>query len=344
MHIIEIIDTQPLSIISQLHQFLKGQIEDKGQEQILSFDNAIGKGVIRTMNFDWGVSLLDYNVNFSEDVKIIIKNTERAPIEFMFLSEGTLKFANTLTNKYVRLERFQNVIISNKINLANTYVFPERTHVKLNVILVQSKSFLKKSNSKSEHLHSSLRSVFEGDESTLPFQHLGGFNLKIADKINQLHKFDGNDMVRSLSIEGQLNLILAMQILEHENHENNINLNYSLSVNEIKKIHKLSNYILDNISSYSLTIRDLVEESGLSPKKLQQGFRMMYSKSINEYIRHLKMETARDLLRNSDQSISEIVYQIGYRSRSYFSKLFFEHYKILPTDYRDLIKNKNVKN
>ncbi|UWX54441.1 helix-turn-helix transcriptional regulator [Maribacter litopenaei] len=82
----------------------------------------------------------------------------------------------------------------------------------------------------------------------------------------------------------------------------------------------------------------LSRKSGLSPKKLQLGFKLLYSKTVNEYVRQLKLEVSRDYLKNTDLTISEIVYLIGIKSRSYFSKIFSEAYGILPTEYRRHLK------
>ena len=126
---------------------------------------------------------------------------------------------------------------------------------------------------------------------------------------------------------------MAMQMLEQDNFEKGNKLPDTLPKDDIKKIHELASHIVDNISE-TLTVASLSERSGLIPKKLQLGFRVLYSKSVNEYIRQMKLEISRDLILNTNDTISEIVYNIGFKSRSYFSKIFYEKYGILPTEYR----------
>ncbi len=182
-----------------------------------------------------------------------------------------------------------------------------------------------------------MHKAFAGGSNENPFRHYGNFNLKIADQIRSLNENSDSGIVRSLTMEGQLNLILAMQILEHHNYERGEILPESISKDDIRKINQLTNYIIDNISE-SLHVNTLALHVGMNVKKLQTGFRVLFSKSVNEYVRELKLEIARDLIRNSDYSISEIVYQIGLKSRSYFSKIFSEKYGILPTEYRKMNK------
>ncbi|MFC0521267.1 helix-turn-helix domain-containing protein [Mesonia maritima] len=72
---------------------------------------------------------------------------------------------------------------------------------------------------------------------------------------------------------------------------------------------------------------------GLSKQKLQQGFQLKHQHTINEYIKSKRLELALKLLDEGEKNISEIVYEIGLSSRSYFSKIFKEKYKIAPSTY-----------
>lgn len=337
MTIIEIENIKNISVIEQLNKNLNGTVTNTYGEEVLEFKNSLGYGSIRNISFDWGISLLDYNVYFNDDVKIVYKITEETPIEFLFVSKGNLKYSNANDTNYVELERFQNVIISNEIDSKNTYIFPSKVNVQLNVIQVFTDEYRKKKNNNISSLQDTLLSIFRGQSDKLPFKHLGGYNLKIAGVIDELNSTEGSGIIKSLSIEGQLNLILAMQIAEHKKFISKDILPDSLSRNDMKKIHAASNYIIDNVSK-DVSIKTLSQMFGLTPKKLQSGFKLLFSKSVNEYIRQIKLEIGRDLIKNTELSISEIVYSIGYRSRSYFSKIFYEKYDILPTDYRESLK------
>ena len=54
-----------------------------------------------------------------------------------------------------------------------------------------------------------------------------------------------------------------------------------------------------------------------------------------EYIRYTRLEAARDLIRTTDLNISQIVYTIGFSSRSYFSKIFKNKYGITPSEFKE---------
>lgn len=331
----------PEGIFSQLQDCLNGDLVEKWGERTIRFKNELGKGAIRTISFDWGVSLVDCDINLSEDVKMIFDTTEVSPMEFIFISEGSFKYSENNSGSYTELEQFQNIIISPKRHSRKTFLFPKGKTLKINFIRVIRKEYLKKKNNNVSYLNELLLSLFNDRSGEMDYQHGGSFSLKIADEIKLLREVHDSGMLRTLSLEGRLYLILALQLLEHHNFEEKIDLPESLSKQDIRKIHKLADYILENISE-SISISILSAESGLSPKKLQLGFKVLYSKTINEYVRQLKLEISRDYLKNTDLSVSEIVYAVGIKSRSYFSKIFFEAYNILPTDYRKQLK-KNPK-
>lgn len=331
------------TLLNQLNQILQGSIDDKWGQRELSFDNEKGRGRIRSITFDWGVSLIDFDVHFNDDVKITYRTDEAPPIEFIFISQGKLSYLQSDSPENLVLERYQNIIISPQKNSKKTYIFPKEVNVKVNFIQILKKQYAKKKHSNLQYLNEVLLPVFKEESMNLSYKHLGSYNLKIADQVRAMYADQNEGTSHALGLEGRLNVILAMQLMEHHKFENQDTLPESLSPMDIKKIHKLSEFIVDNISE-PITIGLLSKESGLSAKKLQLGFRMLYSKSVNEYVKKMKLEISRDYLKNTDLTISEVVYRIGIRSRSYFSKIFSEHYGILPTEYRMKLKRSKIKN
>jgi len=339
MQVIDIYDIKGTAVLEQLNTKIQGTVSEEWGEYVLEFNNDKGQGIIRSITFDWGVTLIDYDVNFNDDTKIIFHLDNSSPVEFIFVSEGELTYVNG-SEEESQLQRYQNIIITAQKGSQESYIFPKKVAIKVNFIYVVRKDYLEKKNNNIPTLNDSLKDTFGDTSASASFSHHGNFSLKIADQIKLLQESHEHGMIRTLSIEGQLNLIMAMQMLEHNNHEKGVAIPESLSRQDIKKIHDLSAYIVDNIEE-SLTVEVLSQRSGLSHRKLQLGFRVLYTKSVNEHVRQMKLEIARDLLMTSDKNVSEIVYAVGFKSRSYFSKVFSEYYGILPSDYRNKLKENN---
>ena len=141
-------------------------------------------------------------------------------------------------------------------------------------------------------------------------------------------------MIRMMMIEGLVYEILSLHILQHDKSVKRKSPETSLLRSELKIVRGLAKRIAKDVSQdYSL--EQLALESGLSQAKLQEGFKLMYTKTVTEYIRHSRLEVARDLMRTTELNISQIVYTIGFSSRSYFSKIFKRKYGISPSEFQD---------
>lgn len=62
--------------------------------------------------------------------------------------------------------------------------------------------------------------------------------------------------------------------------------------------------------------------------------------NFKEYIRNVRMDRARDLLKNSDKSVKQIAEEVGFGSMSYFIRVFKSVEGMTPAEYRDTLPSK----
>lgn len=327
----------PKGIFYQLQTCLNGELNEVCGERIICFDSALGKGTIKTIDFDWGVSLMNCDVSFTEPIKVVFDTPDVSSVEFIFISNGNLQYSKNEAGSFLDLEQFQNIIIAPKRKSQKTLLFPQGINLRINLIQIVCKEYLKKKNNNIYYLNDMLIPLFLDTPRDKDYLHEGSYSLQIADEIKYLTNLNEGGMFRTLLLEGKVYYILALQLLEYQNCQVKVNLPQSITKTEISKIQKLTDYIQEHISE-NISMNVLSSESGLSPNKLQLGFKVLFSTTVNEYIRQIKLAIARDYLKNTDLSVSEIVYSIGITSRSYFSKIFFEAFTMLPTEYRKLLK------
>ncbi len=77
-------------------------------------------------------------------------------------------------------------------------------------------------------------------------------------------------------------------------------------------------------------VLDLARRVGLNHNHLTQGFKEMFGLSPFEYLRVIRLETARELIASRECSVSEAAYNVGYASLSHFTKTFRKEYGINP--------------
>lgn len=75
------------------------------------------------------------------------------------------------------------------------------------------------------------------------------------------------------------------------------------------------------------------EKMGMSRTQLHRKLKAIAGVSTSEFIRSQRLKLSVDLLRKSDSTISEIAYQVGFNTPSYFIKCFREVYNCTPNEY-----------
>lgn len=84
----------------------------------------------------------------------------------------------------------------------------------------------------------------------------------------------------------------------------------------------------------NLTIEQLASLAGQSLSTFKREFKKHFEETPANFIRNKRMVKAAHLLAYSSYSISEVSFQIGYEDSSYFSRLFYQKFKVLPSHYR----------
>ena len=320
----------------QMQRHIGGSLSQKWGEYILEVDNSLAKGCIKYIAFDWGVSLIDFNIIFFEDIVLTSGTSEYNPIYFFYCTEGFFEHKFSDEENYKKVEQFHSAITASNSKSNHQSYFKKDIHIHLNTISIVRKQFLKKRLNISHMLNDKLHNVFVDTQHEKQFAYYGPISLKMADHVNALQNIDTGGIIRILQIEGEVYQLLSMHIKMHNTYENSKPLKVSLLKSELKKIRKFAKKIAKN-SSKNYSLDEISRNSGLSQAKLQEGFKFLYAKTVSEYIRHARLEEARDLMNNSNLNISQIVYSIGFTSRSYFSKIFKEKYGISPNEFKKQI-------
>lgn len=319
--------------IIQIQKQIGGTISERFGESTLKIDNDNAKGCIKFITFDWGVSLIEYNIIFFNDVLFIEDTTEFNPIHFIYCSKGNMYHRFNHEEEFNVISEFHSAIFTSKKSVGHNTHFPKGQHLEINVISIGRKEFLKKRLNNVDQLNQKLNQIFKDDEEKHEFAYFGPIHLKMEDHVQKLRDIDTVGITRILQMEGDVYQLMSMHIARHDRYLTNDIMPSSLLKDELKIIRRYAQKILDDPSvNYSLD--QLSKDSGLSQAKLQDGFKFLYTRTVTEYIRHIRLEAARELMNNSDLNISQIVYSIGFTSRSYFSKIFKEKYGITPHEYK----------
>lgn len=104
---------------------------------------------------------------------------------------------------------------------------------------------------------------------------------------------------------------------------------------ELTVVTKAKKYISDNYQN-PITLEEVAEEVKISPAYLSTMFKKELGINFSDYIIELRVERAKNILKNTNLSIAEVTEEVGYTDCRYFSKLFNKVVGIKPSKYRKL--------
>lgn len=120
-------------------------------------------------------------------------------------------------------------------------------------------------------------------------------------------------------------LTLALHCIE-ENTEIKV---WTLSPAEKNTFQSIHDWLCKNYDRPG-TLKEIALRFGLNEYKLKKGFKQLYGSTVFEFLLVQKMHTARNLLRNSTESIEMIAYETGYSKLPHFSTAYKNFFGYSP--------------
>lgn len=107
-------------------------------------------------------------------------------------------------------------------------------------------------------------------------------------------------------------------------------------------INNALQYIKDNFKDNELCVNDIANHIKINRTYFQKLFHKQTQKTVVQYINELRINEAAYLIKNTDKSITDICFDVGYNNRQNFFRAFKKLMKIGPNEYRKEITNKEV--
>lgn len=123
------------------------------------------------------------------------------------------------------------------------------------------------------------------------------------------------------------------QLKQHYNNGFNINPELAITSTETDFLKHLQIVLETHITESDFTSERFGELLQMSRTQLHRKLKAITGQSTSEFIRTQRLKLAVQLLKKSDANVSEIAYQVGFNSPSYFTKCFKELYGSTPNNF-----------
>ncbi|WP_199426876.1 response regulator transcription factor [Thermaerobacillus caldiproteolyticus] len=83
-----------------------------------------------------------------------------------------------------------------------------------------------------------------------------------------------------------------------------------------------------------LTLEEVAEHVGLSPYYFSKLFKDRFGMTFIDYLTEVRIERAKEEMRDPKKSLKEVCFLVGYNDPNYFSRVFKKQTGLSPTEYR----------
>ncbi|MEZ4953928.1 MAG: ATP-binding protein [Saprospiraceae bacterium] len=103
---------------------------------------------------------------------------------------------------------------------------------------------------------------------------------------------------------------------------------------EDKFLGKLKSVIEDRLSDAEMSIPELCRVMHLSHTQLYRKLKALTDKTPSQFVRTVRLQKARELLKSSELNISEIAYEVGFSDPNYFTRMFKQEFGQVPGEVK----------
>lgn len=100
-----------------------------------------------------------------------------------------------------------------------------------------------------------------------------------------------------------------------------------------KFLESIKEVIEKNIDNHQFGVEDLGDEIAMSRTQLYRKLKALTDQPATTFIRNYRLHRAAELLKKEANNVTEIAYQVGFSSQTYFSTCFLELFGCAPSEY-----------
>lgn len=107
-----------------------------------------------------------------------------------------------------------------------------------------------------------------------------------------------------------------------------------LSFEDIKKLRKGHDIIINNLEKDFPSLKDFALQVGTNEFKLKYGFKELYGTSVYRFLKKERLRKSKMLVQHSELPLKSISHMVGFKSFPHFSRAFKKRYGFTPSILR----------
>ena len=288
-----------------------------------------GRGSLRFAYLRSGLQISVEDWQMQEDLVLQDQHLHTDPLKFYFLISGEVSGVVDWPASFFVLQEGQNCLSACGGDRAQINYYADRPYLAVTIWLAPDflATFLE---GKSDFPQPLLRAI---EPSAETFFHTGAISPAMQVALHQILHCPYDGAIAQIYIESKALELVALKLAQIIEGTKLPPKNSPLQPQDLDCIHNAKEILIDNIESPP-SLLELAKKAGINDYKLKIGFREVFGTTVFGYLRHQRMEWARQLLLEQQMNVSEVAQTVGYASLSRFSTAFKHHFGTTPKTYQ----------
>jgi AraC-like DNA-binding protein len=319
-----IVDHQQPILLLQTGDYY--QLKDQFYSEIIQVKNDETGQVTFQHHVADGVLIVNAQMHFPTSKEIEVQICGESVVMSFFSSSNTLTQIEELDGVKYCIQNTHNIFYGT--NLKASYTIPAFQKLDYFSIIV-SIDFYSKLINDNWGLHKSFSEQIKSKKTSYLSMQYAPFNSGIQWILHEIKncKFEGS--IKKMYLESKIKELLIFQLEMLTNKDQKLVLG-----NENKTKLDQAKVILQENYTNAPSLAELSKLIALNEFKLKKGFKSCFNCTIKSYVIQLRMERAKELLKNEILNVSEVAYQCGYKDVSHFSAAFKQFYGFTAVSFR----------
>lgn len=138
------------------------------------------------------------------------------------------------------------------------------------------------------------------------------------------------DLGKDIALEVARQLVLY---LRRPGNQSQFSRMLSTQMAEKEPVRELQSWLIDHLNQPQ-TVEQLAEKCSMSPRNFSRVFIKETGLTPAKYVEKLRLETARRLLEETNQTLDQVAASCGFGSADSMRRVFIRNLKLSPVDYR----------
>lgn len=127
------------------------------------------------------------------------------------------------------------------------------------------------------------------------------------------------------------------ELIAKDNIQNGTNNFFSIAPQDEQVLVTIFNKLEENCQDPEFDIQESCQALAMSQSQLYRKTTALTGLSCNQLLKEIRLEKAKELMRKQRYTVTQVTFDSGFTSPSYFTKCFKKKYGLLPMEYIDLL-------